>query len=96
MNTVPRPEGAGPNPPTEAEATEADFRMLLDVIVDVLDVPVGPVGTMEERHLLLTERVHAVRAAAARTSCSSSDAAEWLRSYVDEYAPLSALEVPGE
>lgn len=92
MNTVPRPEGAGPNPPTEAEAA---FRVLLDVIADVLDVPVRGIDT-EERHLLLTERAEAVRLAVARTSCPPQHLAEWLQSYVARVAPLPGQEVPGE
>jgi gamma-glutamyl:cysteine ligase YbdK (ATP-grasp superfamily) len=87
VSTVPRPER--PAQPTEADA----LRDLLDAVAEALTVPLDACPTMADRHALLAERATAARIAAAGETVAHTDPgarADWLRSYVAEYAPIPA------
>jgi hypothetical protein len=85
--TVPRPE-------RPAQSTEADaLRDLLAAIGDALTVPLDACATLADRHALLAERAAAARIAAAGETVAYTDPAaraDWLRSYVVEWAPIPA------
>ncbi|MFF8768471.1 hypothetical protein ACF07Q_28485 [Nocardiopsis dassonvillei] len=87
MSTVPRTER--PAQPTEADG----LRALLAAVADALTVPLDACATPDDRHVLLVERATAARIAAAGETVSVADPAaraDWLRSYVAEYAPIPA------